>query len=212
MKRPTPSSVALVFLLLGFAPVLSAADLTPEQIRDAYHRSYAYERTEDYDNAIKALSLVFREYPNGYTVNLRLGWLFYLKGNHANAISHYETVIRVAPYALEPKLGVLLPLLAQSRYADVEARAYQVVTVDYYSYYGNLRLAIALRLQGKLEQAQSVVGKMLIAYPTDPLYLTELGLIQQARGLLDAAATTFQDVIVLDPENPTAKAFFSPRK
>lgn len=205
--------VAATFaLLLGLAAALQAADLTPQQIRDAYHRSYSYERAGDYDNAIKALSLVIREYPNGYTVNLRIGWLYYLKGNHANAISHYDAAIRIAPYALEPKLGVLLPLLAQSRFTDAEARAYHVVTVDYYSYYGNLRLAIALRLQGKLDQAQTVVGKMLIAYPTEPLFLTELGLIQQARGDTESAAATFQDVIVLDPENPSAAAFFSTRR
>jgi tetratricopeptide (TPR) repeat protein len=186
------------------SPPLQAQEL---DIEDAYYRSYGYERTEDYMNSIRALSGVFEAYPEGYTVNLRMAWLYYLNGNYANAMVHYDTAMRVAPYALEPKLGALLPLLAQERYAEVESQAYQIVSVDYYNYYGNLRLAVALRMQGKLAQARQVVVKMLTSYPTDTLYLTQLGFIAVAEGDEDAARTTFNDVLVLDPESPEAKAY-----
>ena len=118
---------------------------TPD-IAGSYKRSFDYEGVQDYQNAIRALSPVYEAYPNGYTVNLRMGWLFYLNGNHANAAAHYEVATRAAPMALEPKLGRLLPLLAQGRWSDAETLAYQIVSVDHYNYYGNLRLLVALQL------------------------------------------------------------------
>jgi tetratricopeptide (TPR) repeat protein len=203
-RIPVLAAVALVIGMGATPGGLLAQEL---DIPGAYYRSYEYERTEDYPNAVRALAPVHQAYPQGYTVNLRMGWLFYLNRNYANALEHYETAMRVAPYALEAKLGYLLPLLAQERFADAETFAYQVVSVDYYNYYGNLRLAFALRMQGKLEQAEMVVSKMLTAYPTDVLYLTELALIKAAEGDTDAARSHFSDVLILDPENVTAKAY-----
>lgn len=199
----------LILLALTGAQAFNSSPLRGQEldIQDAYYRSYGYERTEDYMNAIRALSGVFDAYPEGYTVNLRMGWLYYLNGNYANAMVHYETATRVAPYALEPKLGALLPLLAQERYGDAESQAYQIVSVDHYNYYGNLRLAVALRMQNKLAQARQIVAKMLTSYPTDTLYLTQLGLIAAAEGNDEAARATFNDVLILDPESPEAKAF-----
>jgi tetratricopeptide (TPR) repeat protein len=209
MLRPV-TRLFLVLLVLTGGQALDAPELGAQEldIQDAYYRSYGYERTQDYMNAIRALSGVFETYPEGYTVNLRMAWLYYLNGNYANAMVHYDTALRVAPYALEPKLGSLLPLLAQERWADVESQAYQIVSVDYYNYYGNLRLAVALRMQGKLEQARQVVNKMLTPYPTDTLYLTQLGLIAVAEGDEAAARVAFTDVLILDPESPEAKAYF----
>lgn len=199
-----PWRIFLAVTLVAGAVPLSAQEL---DIAGAYHRSYDYERTEDFSNAIRALAPVHQAYPEGYTVNLRIGWLHYLSKNYANALEHYQVAMRVAPYALEPKLGYLLPLLAQERYGDAEAVAYQIVSSDHYNYYGNLRLAFALRMQGKLDQAVLVATKMLTAYPTDTLYLTELALAEVALGSLESARRHFLDVLVLDPENPTAKAY-----
>ncbi|MEZ4765017.1 MAG: hypothetical protein R3C26_18115 [Calditrichia bacterium] len=89
--------------------------LTDAEIRDAYYKSYNYEKIQNYSDAINTLMPVYNEFPNTYTVNLRLGWLYYLIPNYANAISHYDRSIKISPYSLEAKLGRLLPLLAQHR-------------------------------------------------------------------------------------------------
>lgn len=176
-------------------------------VAGAYARSFGYERTEAYDDAVRALAPVYDAYPNGYTVNLRMGWLFYLNGNYTNAVAHYEVAEAAAPTALEPKLGRLLPLLAQERWAEAEALGYQVVSVDHYSYYGNLRLAAALRMQGKADAAYQVALKMVAAYPTDVLYLVELARTIDARGDPDEARRIFGEVLILDPENEAARRY-----
>jgi tetratricopeptide (TPR) repeat protein len=206
----------ILALLWSFSLVLPSVGEAQEpgaaggvDIAGAYARSFGYERTQAYDDAIRALAPVYDAYPNGYTVNLRMGWLFYLNGNYSNAVAHYEVAEAAAPSALEPKLGRLLPLLAQERWAEAEALGYQVVSVDHYSYYGNLRLAVALRMQGKVDAAYQVALKMLTAYPTDILYLVELARTVDARGDPDEARRLFGEVLILDPENEAARRYLA---
>lgn len=207
MRVSTPLLIAL-FFAFGGAPDSSRAVAGQEvDIAGAYQRSFEHERTENYQDAIRALAPVYEAYPNAYTVNLRMGWLFYLNGNYNNAVAHYDVAITAAPAALEPKLGKMLPLLAQERWSDVEGVAYQVVSIDHYSYYGNLRLLVALRMQGKLEAAYQIALKMVGAYPTDIYYLVELAHVNDARGDTDEAARLFGEVLILDPENEAARRY-----
>lgn len=199
-----------MFLLLVATLLLPSAgtaqdSLTAVEIAEAYARSFNYERTEAYADAVRSLAPVYESYPDGYTVNLRMGWLFYLNGNYANAVAHYEAAEGAAPNALEPKLGRMLPLMAQERWGEAEALGYQIVSLDHYSYYGNLRLATALRMQGKVDGAYQLALKMVTAYPTDILHLVEFARIMQARGDAEEARRLFGEILILDPENDVAR-------
>ncbi|MGD8320298.1 MAG: hypothetical protein PVJ02_07585 [Gemmatimonadota bacterium] len=202
----------VALLVFGSAGLIAQAVPAQEKPKEpdiaaAYRSSFEHERAQDYQNSIRALAPVYEAYPAGYTVNLRMGWLFYLNGNYANSVAHYEVATTSAPLALEPKLGHLLPLLAQGRWTEAEALAYQVVSVDHYNYYGNLRLAVALRMQGKAEAAYQIALKMVGAYPTDLPYLVELANIQDARGDTDEARRLFGEILILDPENQVARRY-----
>ncbi len=202
----------LLLLLLTaacFTLTATAAAPTEIEIRDAYHKSYRYERSQNYADAIKALSPVVSAYPQGYTVNLRLGWLNYLIGSYATARTHYETAIKTAPDSLEAKLGHTLPLMAQERYDDAEVAAKQVLRIDPSNYLANLRLAFAYRLLKKLDAAEDLLNRMLILYPTDISLLTEYALIKVARKQNPDAKRVFNDILTLDPENVVAKAQLS---
>lgn len=202
----------LLLLLLTaacFTLTATAAAPTELEIRDAYHKSYRYERSQNYADAIKALSPVVSAYPQGYTVNLRLGWLNYLIGSYATARTHYETAIKTAPDSLEAKLGHTLPLMAQERYDDAEVAAKLVLRIDPSNYLANLRLAFAYRLLKKLDAAEDLLNRMLILYPTDISLLTEYALIKVARKQNPDAKRVFNDILTLDPENVVAKAQLS---
>lgn len=179
--------------------------LSEKQVRECYYRSYRYERAQNYPDAIKALLILHKTYPQAYTLNLRLAWLHYLNGSYVSAEKYYKTAITAAPNSLEAKLGYTLPLLAQARYKEVEAVTKQIVEVDPGNYYANLRLAIALRMQRKYDQAEQVVNRMALHYPTDVSFLTELGLLRVAQSDAEAAKRVFNDLLTLDPENVTAK-------
>jgi len=204
-KKIFPLVLIACFLIASRAERLQAA--TP--IQESYHRSFSYEKVQDYDNAIKALMPIFQTYPKGYTVNYRLGWLYYLKQSYSNALSHYGQAISVAPYSIEVKLGITLPLMAQLRWEDVENQLYKVVKTDFYNYYGNLRLAYVLRQQKKVTLGIQVMQKMLSLYPTDVSCLTELALLYVEKKDKKAAGEVFQTILTLDRENVAAKSFFA---
>ncbi len=195
-----------IFFILLIANVTGFA-LSQKEIQEAYYKSYNYEKIENYTDAIKALLPIFNEYSDGYTVNLRLAWLYYLNQNYANSLEHYGNAIKISPYSLEAKLGRLLPLLAQTKYDQVESEAFQILNVDYYNYYGNLRLVFALRMQAKYDTAEKIALKMLTIYPIDISFLTEYALVKSAQGESETAVRVFNDILILDPENVTAKGF-----
>ncbi len=192
----------LFFVLFSFS-----FSMDYEKIKEAYHRSYQYEKMENYDDAIKVLLPVYKEYPDGYTINLRLGWLYYIAGKYANSIFHYEKAIKAIPYSLEAKLGYTLPLLAKKEFSRVEKVCYQILYTDYYNYYGNLRLSYSLRMQKKYDIALRVVNKMLYLYPTDINFLLELAILKKETGKDKEAEKIFKDILILDPENVVAKEF-----
>ena len=86
----------------------------------------------------------------------------------------------------------------------VESQAKVLLRQDPGNYYGNLRVAVALRLAKKYADADAIVQPMLAAYPTDVTWLDEQGLLELAQGKKELAKETFADVLALDPQNPTA--------
>jgi tetratricopeptide (TPR) repeat protein len=203
-------------LLAGFmliAAMLFACNSVADEdwIRQAYHDSIAAEQVENYVKAIDAMLPVLRAYPEAYTPNLRLGWLYYLDGRYRNSITHYEQAIKAYGASLEARNGLMLPLLAQQKYTEVEQQAYQVLNVDYYNYFANLRLATSLLGQKKYKLATEVALKMTAINPTSVEFLQLLAQGYYGLGETDKAAATFGDVAILDPGNQAAAAFFTPQ-
>ncbi len=199
----------VVWLWAGVSP---AQTLSYQKLKEAYHRSYEFEREGQYAKSIQALMPVYQKYPRGYTINLRLGWLFYLSGRYRNAIEHYEKAAAAAPGSVEALLGLSLPYLAQKNWSKVETLMYRVLKIDFYNYYGNLRLAQALRNQKKYYQAEAVCRKMLALYPTDVNFLAELALNLYYRNQKSEAKKLFRDLSILAPQNPLPQKFLSEPK
>ena len=140
-----------------------AADPSTEskkQIDEAVRNSVKQEVNRNYAEAIQAILGEYSAHPQDYLLNLRMGWLYYLSGSYDNSAQHYYTALQITPQSTEAGVGYLLPLLAQARYPDAESFVHEIVKGDPKNYYGNLRLAVALRLQGKYADAEQVVAPM----------------------------------------------------
>ena len=198
--------VLFSFLLILMIPAF-AYSMDYKEIKEAYTKSYIYEKSRDYKDAIKALMDVYKNYPNGYTVNLRLGWLYYLMGKYANSEFHYQKALKAIPTSVEAMLGLSLPLIAEEKWSDVESLMYRILKIDYYNYYGNLRLCLALRKLKKFSASEAVARKMLSLYPTDVNFLNELAISLFNQGKNSYAESIFENILILDPENPVAKTY-----
>ncbi len=164
----------LVFLSILSVSLFSGSSSEKMEIRHYYERSYDYEHVGKYHDAIEAILPLYRKYPHGYTLNLRLGWLFFLNGNYNDAIKHYSDAIKSSPDAFSPKLGLMRVYLSNYSYEKVQPLAAEILKNDYYNYYANLYLSQALTAQKKYDAAIETVKKMLQRYPTDIAYLEQL--------------------------------------
>jgi len=160
-----------------------------------------------YRDAIKAIMPLYRQYPGQYLLNLRLGWLYYLAGKQGDSIIYYRKAVKILPGSIEARLGLSLPLMAKADWGSVEELMYQVIRDDHYNFYGNLRLAMALRFQKKPALAEKVSRQMLGIYPCSVVFLVELGSALTAQGEKQKAIEDFNRVLLLDPQNVSAREY-----
>ncbi|WP_456479021.1 tetratricopeptide repeat protein [Nautilia sp.] len=190
-----------VMLLISLVIGLFALD-----IKKAYYESYNYEKMGDYKDAIKVLIPVYKKYPKGYTINLRLGWLFYLSKKYQNALDHYKKASLTAPYSIEAKLGIMRAYMAAGDYDNALKVGDVILKIDYYNYYGNYYEIVSLIAEKKYDTALKLTNKMLGLYPTSVLFLTELGKIYFVKDK-KKARKIFEDILILDPNNVVAKEY-----
>jgi len=148
--RPLPTLLVMAFVLVMTVvraqPSPQASPRNPEDERTlAFGKAVELERVQQFAAAAKVLEALPRS-PVDYLLDLRLGWLHYLQGNTASSCYHYERARVGTPRAIEPRVALLLPLLAQQRYAQAEQTARAILASVPDHYLASLRLTIAYRM------------------------------------------------------------------
>jgi len=189
-----------IFFVLLLTLGLSQASDEFKDIKDGYFKSYDYEHMQNYNEAIKVLAPLYKKYPNGYTLNLRYGWLFYLNKNYNDSIKYYKKATLINSYALDPKLGLIRVYLDTYSYQKAESTAYELLKVDYYNYYANLYAISALIAQKKYDIANKIINKMLALYPTDISYLEQLAIVYKLTNN-KYLEKLYENILILDPNN-----------
>ena len=192
----------LVFTLFFIS--LSALE-QGESIESSYLKSYNYEQAGNYKDAIKSLSPLYRKYPKGYTLNLRLGWLFYLDKKYNNSIEYYKKASLINTSSLEAKFGLIRVYLVTYAYEKAQNLSSEILKNDHYNYYANLYIIESLLAQKKYEIAIQISQKMLALYPTDTVFLQEL-FIGYKKTKSPYRDTIKKSILILDPNNVLVKS------
>jgi tetratricopeptide (TPR) repeat protein len=186
-----------VFLVLHVG--LYAGDVEIE-IKNAYGKSYTYEALGNYAEAIKVLAPLYAKYPKGYTLNLRMAWLFFLDKKYQNAEEYYKKAILTKPNAINAKQGLISVHLATFSFTDAEQLSYEVLKKDYYNYYANMYAIQALIGQKKYDEALAITQKMLSLYPSNIAYLELLAVIYKETNY-EYLHELYENILILDPNN-----------
>ena len=189
-----------LLILLILVTSLFSNDVEFNLIKQSYFKSYDYEKVGRYQEAIKVLVPLYKKYPNGYTLNLRFGWLFYLNKHYKDALEYYNRATQLKPYSMEPKLGLIKVYLNMYQYQKAETVGNTILKVDYYNYYGNFYTIRSLIYQKKYDTALKITKKMLALYPTDVLFLEQLATIYKETKS-PYLQQVYQDILILDPNN-----------
>jgi tetratricopeptide (TPR) repeat protein len=200
--------IRICLILFWVGPANSfAEEMTAEAIKSCYYQSYEHEIQKRYRDAIVDLKPVYLNYPNAYTVNYRLGWLYYLNSNYANAIAHLNKASMIFPQSTETILIMIYINWKKDNWVEVETLSVQLLKQDYYNISGNYWYAVALRMQGKYSLAIKIANKMLALQPTSEIFLQELGQNLFLSKYMDDSQSLFANLLVLYPQNSTAKYY-----
>ena len=186
-QRFHPALAASVLCLVSLVGLVGADRNSADEqvIRAAIQKSVESEKAKNYAEGIETLLKDYSAHSANYPVNVRLGWLSYLSGDYPSAEKYYQAATRAAPKSVEAAHGLTLSFLAQAKYAETEAAARKVLSLDSGNYYGKLRLEFALRMQQKNKEAADVLQALLTAYPADASLDKELAALKTT---LDPAA------------------------
>ncbi len=198
-------AICLMLALSAMAPAISAgAARVPGSAADAalFQESYDHEGAGNNQQALAALDKLSPDKGRSYIALLRKGWLQYRLGRNDLAIDDYRKAIAMAPKAVEPRLGILLPLLADKQWSLVEKHARDVLRLDAENYLATLRLAFALYSQNNFAEAEPLYRKVVSAYPSDTEARAGLGWTLLKLRKNKEAAAVFQALLDFAPKNP----------
>ncbi len=196
----------IMFPILLLSTIISADNLTSDEIRSAYYSSYELESQERYTEASKALNPVAKEYPQGYTVNYRRGWLAYLNGHYADARKLYKIALTQFPSSLEIRKAIILIDVARKEWKEVEHQARAGRTIDYLNLDFAYWQSVSLRMQKEVESALKICNEISAVFPTNTNFLMELALCYNEKGETERVLAILESVFILDPYNQVAAA------
>jgi tetratricopeptide (TPR) repeat protein len=189
--------------------LILGATLAPQPARsqsaaDAYRSSYQLEAQGRYREALETLVAEPATQADPYVYHLRSGWLAYLAGDHQDSITAYHKAVADKPDAVEPRLGLMLPQMAQLAWKDTVATADEVLRRDPGSYLGASRRAWALYNLGRYGEAESAYRAVLVLHPSDTEMHSGLGWTLLKLGNKAEAAEHFGYVLLVAPDDVTA--------
>lgn len=163
----------------------------------AFSSSYEKEYTQNYDDAIKALENIYSK--DDYEINLRLGWLYYSKGDHNKSVAFYKKAVVLKPSSVEAKLALVNPLSYLGNWDEIVTTYEELLKTDAKNYTVNYRLSLIWYNRKKYTQALSYAKAIQPVYPFDYETNLLLGKINIALGNIIDAKSALQKAILYNP-------------
>jgi len=190
---------AVLIILFG---TLKLTAQNGKPVLDAFAGSYVAEADRDYAKAIEYLQKLYDR--QSYEMNLRLGWLYYLKGSYPESVHHYKIATDLKPLAIEPKFGLVLPAAAMGNWENVRKQYLEILTIDPQNTLANYRLGYIYYNIQNYTDAYKHFEKVVNLYPFDYDGLLMYAWTNFRLGKLREAKVLFNKVLLYSPDDPSA--------
>lgn len=197
MKKVILLLTTLVYLAIN----ASGQDLNA--LNQAFKQSYTYENDSKFDDAIKELTTVYDA--GSYEINLRLGWLTYKAGSYIESMKYYQQAIDLKPFAVEPRLGFVMPAAAAGNYKQVEDQYSSILTVDPMNSTANYWLGVICYNREQFDTALKYLEKVVNLYPFDYDSIIMYAWTNYKLHNLREAKVLFQKALLIRPDDASAR-------
>jgi len=181
------------------------SDLTGQSekmVNDAFAKSYKYEQNGNFAEGVKELKLVYRA--DNYPVNARLGWLLFLAKQYTESISYYDKAIKLKPYAIEARFGMIKACNALESWDKVKEQYEAILKIDPQNTTSLYWLGVLLYNRNEFDQASKNFEKIVNLYPMDYGSVIMLAWTRFNQGKKTDARVLFNHAILLSPDDPSA--------
>ncbi len=153
-------------ILLGSIIFMSINSTFAQNLKlaGAFSKSYAAEKIKDYDAAIKPLTDAYDN--TSYEENLRLGWLFYKAGKNKESMNYYQTAVKLMPYSVEAKTGLIYPVFADNQIEELEGVYKKILEIDPLEINSNYQLGYIYYNKKNYDLAKKQFEKIINLYPS----------------------------------------------
>ncbi len=189
------------FVLVLAVAIVFAQDYA--KLTSAFNESYAKEKNAKYTDAAAVLKAHYDE--KSYEINLRLGWLTYLQGQFSESMGYYSKAIDLMPYAIEPRLGIVLPASAMGNWDLVVLHYNKILNIDPNNTLVLYRMGLINYERKDYKQAYSHFEKVVNLYPWDHDSLLMFAWTNYMLGKTREAKILFQKTLLYNPDDASAK-------
>ncbi len=152
--------IILILAVLGSLNVFSQNNTTI-----AFSESYTNETNQEYQKAIDAMLGVY--VADSYSINFRLGWLYYLNGDLNKSKTYYQNAINLNKNSIEARLGLVYPVYAMQNTNEVIQIYNDILVLDSRNTTANYRLASIYYARKNWIEAEKHLLMVLEYYPFD---------------------------------------------
>ncbi|MCU0848985.1 MAG: tetratricopeptide repeat protein [Spirochaetes bacterium] len=195
----------IAFCITLIASTAVGQAFAEETAENLFEASFILEARKDYAGSLNSILKIIRMDPKNYMANLRAAWLFHCRGDYSASCEYYQKASSIAPDAVEPLLGGILPLMTSRQWDRAEKAAIAALKTDRNSYLAGSRLAYILYAQGRFSDAARAYEKVLVLYPSDVDMKQGLGWSYLKMGQKSKAAAVFGEILAVYKNNSSAK-------
>ena len=189
--------ITLLFLsLLQFG-------IAQDNLTEAFRKSYYSETYQNYGEAIESIKSVYQA--DSYVINLRMGWLHYVNGDHIESKRYYEKAIELESKSIEARLGYAYPLNYLLDIEGLKANYEAILKMDPLHSLANYRLALIYFNQKDFNKAKKYLETTLSLYPFDYDSLVLMAVVNVGLGNIEAAKTNYRLALLYYPEDATIR-------
>lgn len=191
-----------VIAFVTFVTFSASYGQSESAIQAAFAESYKSELSGNYAMSVSEIRSVYQA--DNYNMNARLGWLLFLSKQYTESVNYYERAIKLKPYCIEARFGMIKALNALESWDKVKEQYENILRIDDQNTTSLYWLGVLLYNRKDYDAAAKNFEKIVNLYPMDYGSVIMLAWTKYYQGRTTDARLLFNQAILLSPNDASA--------